>query len=80
MDTTLFLIDKIEGNSNIGVPVFSKLAQQQNFDFLALAPKKKEKMKVQNGDSGALLSKDLVRFKIKSPGPNSPSAEQSGGL
>jgi len=41
---TLFIIDKIEGNSNIGVPVFSRQALKQNFEFLALAPQKKIKL------------------------------------
>jgi hypothetical protein len=37
---TLFIIDKIEGNSNIGVPVFSRKALAQNFNYLALSPQK----------------------------------------
>jgi hypothetical protein len=40
MTATLFVIDKIEGNSGIGVPVFSRQAQKQNYEYLVLSPSK----------------------------------------
>jgi hypothetical protein len=43
MPTELFTIDKIEGNSNIGVPVFSRFGQKQNYNFLCMSPVKKTK-------------------------------------
>lgn len=37
----MILIDKIEGNSGIGVPVFSRFGQMQNFNFIVMSPGKK---------------------------------------
>jgi len=41
MSAQLFTIDKIEGNSNIGVPVFSRFGKMQNYNFLCMSPVKK---------------------------------------
>ena len=41
MSAQLFTIDKIEGNSNIGVPVFSRYGKMQNYNFLCMSPVKK---------------------------------------
>jgi len=44
MAAQLFTIDKIEGNSNIGVPVFSRFGKMQNYNFLVMSPVKKDKV------------------------------------
>lgn len=44
MAAELFTIDKIEGNSNIGVPVFSRFGKMQNYNFLVMSPVKKDKV------------------------------------
>ena len=36
-------IEKIEGNSGIGCPVYSRFAQMQNYNFLVLSPTKEIK-------------------------------------
>jgi hypothetical protein len=36
----MLTIDKIEGNSGIGCPVYSRFAQMQNYNFLVLSPVK----------------------------------------
>ena len=41
-----FTIDSIEGNSYIGVPVFSKFAQNINKDYIVLSPPKHEKERI----------------------------------
>ena len=40
MSGQVFTIKKIEGNSNIGVPVFSRYGYMQNFNALVLTPTK----------------------------------------
>jgi hypothetical protein len=35
----MLLIDKIEGNSGLGVPVFSRYGLKQNFNYIAFSPK-----------------------------------------
>jgi len=39
----MFTIEKIEGNSGLGVPVFSKFGQMRNYDFIAMSPLKLER-------------------------------------
>lgn len=53
--TNMFTIDKIEGNSGIGVPVFSKFAQMQNYNFLVLSPVKNVKSTQEVGTDFKLL-------------------------
>ena len=38
-----FTIDSIDGNSYIGVPVFSRFGQMQNYNYIVLSPQKKLK-------------------------------------
>lgn len=38
-------IEKIEGNSNIGVPVFSKVALKNNYNYNALTPANNPKLR-----------------------------------
>jgi hypothetical protein len=41
----MLLLDKLEGNSGIGVPVFSRSGQMQNYNFIVLSPGKKPLVK-----------------------------------
>ena len=43
-----FTIDSIEGNSYIGVPVFSRFGQMQNYNYIVMSPQKNLK----NRDKG----------------------------
>jgi len=63
MSAQLFTIDKIEGNSNIGVPVFSRFGQMQNYNFLVLSPVKKPKEVVQNNEK-SLIDQVNEKFKL----------------
>ena len=38
----VFTIDKIEGNSYIGVPVFSNCGKMSNYDYIVFTPQKPE--------------------------------------
>ena len=40
----IFTIDAIEGNSHIGVPVFSRSAKKSNYDYLVFSPPREVKM------------------------------------
>jgi hypothetical protein len=44
----MLTISKIEGNSGIGCPVFSKFGLMQNFHFKALTTVKKENKRVKS--------------------------------
>lgn len=64
MAAQLFTIDKIEGNSNIGVPVFSRFGKMQNYNFLVMSPVKKDK--AEDIDSvKPLLDSINEKFKIQ---------------
>jgi hypothetical protein len=41
--TKTIYIDKIEGNSNLGNPVFSNFAKMNNYQYIALTPHHQEK-------------------------------------
>ena len=57
-----FTIDSIEGNSYIGVPVFSRFGQMQNYNYIVMSPQKNLK----NRDKGneQLLDKENLKYKI----------------
>ena len=38
-----FTIGSIDGNSYIGVPVFSRFGQMQNYNYIVMSPQKKLK-------------------------------------
>jgi len=38
----VFTIDSIEGNSNLGNPVFSNYGKMQNYQYLVLSPVKED--------------------------------------
>ena len=40
----IFTIDAIEGNSHIGVPVFSRSAKKANYDYIVFSPPKGAKL------------------------------------
>ena len=58
----LFTIDAIEGNSNIGVPVYSRFGQMQNYNFIALSPVKQAGE--QEVPEEPLVAKENVKFKF----------------
>jgi len=62
----IFVIDTIEGNSNLGNPVFSNYGKMQNYQYLALSPVK-EDFGVNKDDLAdkVPLSNDNMQFKIK---------------
>ena len=43
MSQKVYTIDAIEGNSNLGVPVFSNYGKMQNYQYICLSPDKKDK-------------------------------------
>ena len=59
--TTLFLIDRIEGNSNIGVPVFSRKAKHNNSNYVALSPRREFKPAERRQDK-FVIAKSLEKF------------------
>ena len=63
MSATLFTINKIEGNSNIGVPVFSRQALKQNYDYICLSPQKAYNAS-EKPVASKLVEPELQRFKI----------------
>ena len=67
--TQTFTIDSIEGNSYIGVPVFSRFGQMQNYNYIVMSPQKKVKVK-DDGDV-YLIDEENQRYKIDPPDMNS---------
>ena len=63
MSATLFTIDKIEGNSNIGVPVFSRQAIKKNYEYICLSPQKAYNA-AEKHVAHKLVEPELERFKI----------------
>ena len=45
----VFTIESIEGNSNLGNPVFSNYGKMQNYQYLVLSPVKEDDGTAQNG-------------------------------
>ena len=59
-----FTIDPIDGNSNLGNPVFSNYGKMQNYQYLVLSPVKEDD--VPHGDDGSMpLSSENMQFQIK---------------
>ena len=73
MSAQLFTIDKIEGNSNIGVPVFSRFGQMQNYNFLVMSPVKKPKETIEDNQK-SLIDQVNEKFKIA---PNTGSETET---
>ena len=61
--THTYTIDSIEGNSNLGNPVFSKIGKMQNYNYPVLSPVKEghDPLTKDEGDPTA----DNMQFKIK---------------
>lgn len=54
----------IQGNSNIGVPVYSKFAQMQNYNFIVLSPQKQQKV-VPIDEVESLVNVENEKFRIE---------------
>ena len=63
----IFTIDAIEGNSNLGNPVFSNFGKMQNYHYIALSPSKEERMPQRGPDPEPALDKENMQFKVKKP-------------
>ena len=62
----LFTIDNIEGNSNLGNPVFSNYGKMANYQYLVLSPVKpddEEGMKRKQMETA--LTNESMQFKIQ---------------
>ena len=59
----IYTIDKIEGNSNIGVPVFSRFGMMNNYNFIALSPVRPPKPPPY--DDLTAMDKENLKFKIE---------------
>lgn len=57
----VFTIDSIDGNSNLGNPVFSNYGKMQNYQYLVLSPVKEDH--VPNANDGSMpLSSENMQF------------------
>lgn len=64
----IFTIESIEGNSNLGNPVFSNFGKMQNYQYIALSPAKEARLPRGGADNAeAALDKDNMQFKVKKP-------------
>ncbi len=59
-----FTIKSIEGNSFIGVPVFSRFGQMQNYNYIVMSPQKKVKKRETQEDP--IIDAENQRFKLMS--------------
>ena len=59
---SLFTIDSIDGNSYIGVPVFSRFGQMQNYNYIVLSPQKK--IKTKQDDTEAIIDEENLKFTL----------------
>ena len=71
--TQTFTIDSIEGNSYIGVPVFSRFGQMQNYNYIVMSPQKKVKKKDKTED--AIVDLENERFKLELVDPEATKKE-----
>lgn len=60
--TGVFTIDSIEGNSHIGVPVFSRYGKKSNYHFIVFSPEKKSPSQDTDTVNGLLL--DNAHYKV----------------
>lgn len=65
MSSKVYTIDAIEGNSNLGVPVFSNYGRMQNYQYICLSPTKKEIEPPDPDRDDLPLSNENMQFKIK---------------
>ena len=55
----IFTIDTIEGNSNLGNPVFSNYGKMQNYQYLVLSPVKEDDTMPGQGGNMPLNSENM---------------------
>ena len=60
----LFTIESMEGNSNLGNPVFSNYGKMQNYQYLVLSPVKEDARRPEEADG---LAQDNMQFRVKKP-------------
>jgi hypothetical protein len=65
MSARIVKIDKIEGNSNLGNPVFSKYGKMQNFQYLVLSPVQDDIGVSLQDKRNSMMKKEDMQFKIK---------------
>ena len=64
----IFTIESIEGNSNLGNPVFSNFGKMRNYQYIALSPSKEGRLPRGRADEPEpALDKDNMQFKVKKP-------------
>ena len=62
----IFTIDNIQGNSNLGNPVFSNYGKMANYQYLVLSPAKEDLPGKQTSEeANAALTNENMQFKIK---------------
>ena len=57
-----FTIDSIEGNSYIGVPVFSRFGQMQNYNYIVMSPQKK--LKEPQPPEEPIIDQENLKYKL----------------
>lgn len=62
MSNRVFVLDHMEGNSNLGVPVFSNFGKMNNYQYLALSPVQPD---IQKKDDKVISYRDQLQFKIQ---------------
>jgi len=63
--THTYTIDSIEGNSNLGTPVFSNFGKMQNYHYLVLSPVKEDVELKNKDEDGGAIGGESMQFKLK---------------
>ena len=58
-----FTIGSIDGNSYIGVPVFSRFGQMQNYNYIVMSPQKKLNQK--NFEQREIIDQENKKFMLQ---------------
>ena len=61
----VFTVDTVEGNSNIGVPVFSRFGKKSNYNLIVFSPQKNDSNKDASQNNQDDLNDDNLKFKLK---------------
>ena len=77
MTQQTFTIESIEGNSYIGVPVFSRFGQMQNYNYIVMSPQKK--IKERASAEKPILDAEIERFKLLPTDPTTTALGGGGG-
>ena len=59
----VYTIEKIEGNSNLGVPVFSRQGLMSNYNYIDLSPKREPRPPGQTGPTPVTV--ENMKFELK---------------